>query len=471
MSFRNIMKNMSYSLFGNFISILGSILMITIVPKFMSIEDYGAWQLFLFYFSYVGFLHFGWEDGIYLRYAGRRYADLDARTFSGQIYAIVLLQVLLGIAIYLCASAYVFSSMKVQVIGFISIAMVFANFNTCCNFILQITNRISHYACLIVFEQTVFVSLVMLVILKGFTQYNDLIYCKLFSLAAVTCLAGYAVKELLHPGFYGVIEILHEAKENISVGSKLMLANIANMLILGIIRYGISEGWDITVFGKVSLTLSISNFLMVFINAVSVVLFPILKQVGTDDLAPLYVKLRLGLSTVFLGLLMIYYPLRFILSLWLPQYADSLVYMAILFPVCFFESRVTLLINTYLKSMRQEKLMLKINAYAVVFSLLLAYIGIVLMHDLNLTVLFIVLAFAFRCTLAEYSLTRLLNLHIGRNMIQDLFLVGIFIISSWYIAGLQGMMIYGISYCLYIYIKRNQIISLLRTLRREMRTA
>lgn len=287
MNFHYILKNISYSLFGNFISILGSILMIVIVPKFVSIEDYGAWQLFLFYFSYVGFLHFGWEDGIYLRYAGQKYSELDSRLFSGQIYGIILLQIVLGFAVYLLSKIYVVSLVKAQVISFIAVAMILANFNNFCNFIFQITNRISRYAAMIILEQIVLISLVSMVIFLGLNRYTDLIYCKLLSLVAVSCFAGYAVKELLKPKFYNIREIVEEAKENISAGSKLMFANVAGMLILGIIRYGISEGWDIATFGKISLTLSISNFLMVFINDVSVVLFSILKYVKKTTLTPL----------------------------------------------------------------------------------------------------------------------------------------------------------------------------------------
>jgi len=440
--------------------------MIVIVPKFMSIEDYGAWQLFLFYFSYVGFLHFGWEDGIYLRYAGQKYSELNSKLFSGQIYGIVLLQIVLGLIIYFISEIYIVSLVKAQVISFVAVAMILANFNNFCNFILQITNRISRYAEIIILEQIVLISLVFLIIFLGFNRYTDLIYCKLLSLVAVSCFAGYAVKELLKPEFYNIREIVEEAKENISTGSKLMFANVAGMLILGIIRYGISEGWDIATFGKISLTLSISNFLMIFINAVSVVLFPILKHVEGTTLAPLYLKLRKGLSVIFLGLLITYYPIKEILVLWLPKYADSLMYMAILFPICLFESRVSLIINTYLKSMRQEKLMLKINISAVIFSLMLTYIGIVLLHNLNISILFIVIAFAFRCILAEYWTTQLLDLHVRQETCKELFLVLVFIFSSWYIAGWMGLIIYTVFYTLFLYKSRKQIISLYTELKK-----
>ena len=44
-------------------------------------------------------------------------------------------------------------------------------------------------------------------------------------------------------------------------GSKLMVANIASMLILGVLRFGIERVWGVITFGKVSLLLSALSFL------------------------------------------------------------------------------------------------------------------------------------------------------------------------------------------------------------------
>lgn len=65
--------------------------------------------------------------------------------------------------------------------------------------------------------------------------------------------------------------------ENISVGIKLMFANIASMLIIGIVRFGIERAWDVATLGKVSLTLSILN-MIIFINAVGIIMFPTLRR-------------------------------------------------------------------------------------------------------------------------------------------------------------------------------------------------
>ena len=240
-----------------------------------------------------------------------------------------------------------------------------------------------------------------------------------------------------------------------------MFANIASMLIIGIVRYGVSVGWDVVTFGKVSLTLGISNFLMIFISAVSVAFFPILKHVEESKLAGLYVKLRSGLSAILLALLIFYYPIRCLLSWWLPQYEDSLVYMAVLFPVCIFESKMQLLVNTYLKSMRQEFLMLKINSIAVILSAIVTVVSVELFHNLDMTIFSVVFLYAIRCFYAEVKLQKLLGLHLGKDMVVECLLVGTFIAGGWIWDNFICMVIYGAAYMAYLAWNKKQITNLI----------
>ena len=61
-----ILRNISYSFFANGISLLISVFMVLVIPKFISVYDYGIWQLFLFYFTYLGFFPLGLVDGCLL---------------------------------------------------------------------------------------------------------------------------------------------------------------------------------------------------------------------------------------------------------------------------------------------------------------------------------------------------------------------------------------------------------------------
>ncbi len=467
MNLLNTLKNIAYSFGANLTSLCISIFMVMFVPKFLSIDDYGLWQLFLFYFSYLGFLHFGWEDGIYLRYAGKNYDELNRKTFAGQFYGIIALQIILAVLVSSIGQILVLDPVKrTALIGAVWLAP-FVNFNNLCNFIMQITNQIKDYAKLLLTEQVVFFfAVVFFLLVFHWNEFRYMYYAKLFSVVGISLAGVYLCRRLLRPRFYPLKQVLAEAGENLLVGSKLMLANIASMLIIGIVRYGISMGWDVATFGKVSLTLGVSNFLMVFINSVSVVFFPIVKQMDEGQRASAYAVIRNMLDIILFAALIGYYPLKCILDWWLPKYADSLIYMSALFPVCVFESKVTLLINTYLKSMRREFLMLEINVVSVVFSLIVTIVTVGIWHNLDAAVFSIVLAYAFRCMLAEYHVTKLLGLDLKMDMLEDLLMCGIFIVSGWMFDSFLCMTLYSVAYVVFVLVHRRSLKQIIGMVRR-----
>lgn len=120
-----------------------------------------------------------------------------------------------------------------------------------------------------------------------------------------------------------------------------------------------------------------------------------------------------------------------ILLFWLPQYAESFAYMAILFPVCVYESRFSLLINTYLKAIRREGLILKINIISIVVSCLFTMMTVYVMHNIRLAIISVIFLYAFRCELAENYLMGILKINILRDIISDNFLVLIFILTGF----------------------------------------
>ena len=458
MQFKSILKNVSYSFSVNMLSALISVIMVLVLPKVMGLEEYGVWQLYLFYLSYVGFFHFGWIDGIYLRYGGESYAQLNKKVFSGQFYAIFIFISCISAFFMIVAEYCTTNEFSKNALIMVSLVGAFVILTTFVNFILQFTNRIKDYAKLIFYEKVLFVvSTIFYVIFSNFISYKGMFLISFITELVTLIYAVFLIKDIINNRIDYIGNILKEAVTNIAVGSKLMFANIAGMLLIGIIRFSISQGWDLETFGKVSLTLSISNFLMVFIGAVSVVLFPVLKRTNEENLPEIYVVLRNCLSVFMLGILIFYYPLKYLLSIWLPNYADSLIYMAILLPVCLFESKVSMLINTYLKSLRQELLLLKINWVSAIVCIIITFLNVSVFHNLNATVFSIVFIFAFRCTLAEYFLSKLLKIEIFKDIFLELVMVILFITISWNFDNWLSVAIYGMAYILYLLTKKKDI--------------
>ena len=62
----NLQKNLLTYISGNFAVIIISSFAMLLLPKIMSVYDYGVYKTFTLYLSYVSLLHFGLKDGIYL---------------------------------------------------------------------------------------------------------------------------------------------------------------------------------------------------------------------------------------------------------------------------------------------------------------------------------------------------------------------------------------------------------------------
>lgn len=172
---------------------------------------------------------------------------------------------------------------------------------------------------------------------------------------------------------------------------------------------------------------------------------------------PIYIYIRNLLMIVMLGLLIIYYPAKGSLSIWLPNYKESLNYMSLLFPMFIYEGKVAILINTYLKSLRKENLIMKINIVSVSISMLLTFITTYLLNDLNFSILSIIIVLAFRVTLAEIVLSKIISVNIYKDIIIENILVMIFIILGVFLNSIESMILYGVLYTIYVFLKRNEL--------------
>ncbi|MGD6856662.1 hypothetical protein ACQCVO_16420 [Bacillus infantis] len=461
----NFIRNFSYALSSNLVSLLVSTLVILVIPKLIGIEEYGYWQLYFFYSSFVGFLHFGWNDGIYLRYGGKEYKDLDKKLFSSQFYLLIIMQFVIAIIIYVTTIILFSDENRMFIIQMTAICMIIMNVRYMLLFILQGTNRIKEYSQITIMDKIFYCGLIIILLLAGVRDYKMLVVSDLVGKFIALLYAVYCCRDIVFHKLSNFYLSFLEAIKNIGVGIKLMFANIASMLIIGVVRFGIEYSWDVTTFGKVSLSLSVSNLMMLFINAVGLIMFPILRRTKEGKLPIIYVTLRDFLMIVLLGVLIFYFPLKVILTAWLPNYTESFIYMALIFPMCVFEGKMALLINTYLKTLRKEKLLLKINLITLLLSLIITTIVTLVLFNLNLAVISIVLLLAFRAVLAEFFLSKILGISVYKDILLELVITLIFILVAWFVETWVGAAIYIVAYMVYMSIKRNDLFKTIKNLK------
>ena len=146
---------------ANLTSFLVGVAVILLVPKVIGVEEYGYFQLFLFFIGYVGFFHFGWADGIILRYAGKTWESLSRPRFSGQIHAFLFFEIALWGLFALASWLYFGQGARLFVLLSTAVGAVLVLANTFLRFILQAANRIKVYAFLVLLERLVYLVCVL----------------------------------------------------------------------------------------------------------------------------------------------------------------------------------------------------------------------------------------------------------------------------------------------------------------------
>lgn len=448
----SLLRNFSYSLTSNIISFLISLCVAFVVPKYLGVKEYAYWQLYSFYVAYRGILHFGWVDGIYLKYGGEKYCDLDKNVLHAQFILLVILEIIVTVGIFIFSNFMMQDTNKKFVAMCFGIACLIYLPATFLQYLLQATNRIVEYAKCVFFERIIYVSFIICFLLFGVRKFQVMVLADLFAGCFTLFAMMYICKDMiLIKGNYA--KGITEAFSNMSIGSKLLIGNVGGALIIGITRQYIEMQWGIEVFGKISLTLSASSMLTVLINAISLVLYPVIRNLNEKKLKSLFFLLEDALAIVICGLLITYFPVKEVLSDWLPQYAESLRYMALLFPMCLFESLYYLLVTTYLKALRKEKIIMLINWITVLCTVALL---ILFSKNLTLTVMTITVGLGIRYSIGYFYIAKLFESTKISRLIVNWIMAISFMLSAWNGGG-RGFFLYFLLYLIYLVFKMRKI--------------
>ena len=420
-----------------------------IVPKYIEIDQYAYWQTFVLYAGYVGIFHFGLLDGIVLRYSQYDYDKQDKPLLRSQLAC--LLSITTGLAVVCCISSFFISDSSLQIVFFlVGLDIIIGNLLTYTSIVYQITNEIPKYVTVIITERIMHVLIVLLLLVLKVDDFYWFCIAQLLGSCFGIFVGLFKSKEL----YIGVMPSFqvsfNELKENISAGIKLLVANWSAMFIIGSAKTFIQWHWDLITFGYISFSFSLTNLFLSFITAASVVFFPALKRTSSEKLNTLYPRLRIQMTVLLLVMLPLFYLIEYLLSLWLPKYEYSLKYFGMLLPIVIFTSRLTFLINNYLKVFRQENTMFKINTSTLLLAII-GYIPCVFIFDsLDLTLYWVVFVIMIRAIWSEVKLTKLLSSKHTKDVIIELILCVVFIISLQFEKRIIGASIYIASVTLYV---------------------
>lgn len=438
MDYRRLSSSLSVAFLAQGVSLVVSVCVSLLVPKFLGVDAFAYWQLFLFYSSYVGFFHFGLNDGMYLIEGGRTVRDLDWPKVGSQFVASMVFQSALALGGTVLVLLSIDPSERRFVLLMTFLFMVVANSASFLGMLFQALNKTKLFSFSTLVDRVLFGGGLLAGLALGVEDYRFFVYVMVGArwTALIFCLIK--GRRLFVGLSGGLLCWFRRCLAPMLVGAQLMLANLAGMLVLGVVRILVDRLWGIEVFGQVSFGLTLVAFVLLFVGQVSMVLFPALRGVGVPERRHLFSAMRDILVVLMPVTYCLAIPIAWLVGRWLPDYLPALKYFLLMIPLCVFDGRANLLGATFMKVLGRTRALLWINVISLVTVLFLAGAGLAAGGGPGWVVVSGVVAFVMRALLAECLVGRWLGVSDCGSAVVDAVFVCCYLLMVSTCDGLQS---------------------------------
>lgn len=442
-----------------------SVIQTLVVPKLLGVEQFGYWQLYIFYVSYVGFFHLGLSSGVYLTTGGQKREEMDKAAIKSQMLFGAFYQTIMAGVIILLSSFLQSGAERMFVIVMTAIYLVLQNLATFMMNELQCMNETKKSSFSTIVERLAFlIPLLVLLVLRVNVFYP---YVVSYTASTVVQL-GYCSWHLRDfwkaesLGFYRAAQL---SWASIKIGFPMMLANVMSMLILGIGRFFIDARWGIETFGKLSLALSLVSFFLAFVSQASMVLFPSLRQAALDEVRRFYRAARDAMGLLFPGVYALYFPMVWLLTMWLPDYSSTFTYLIFLLPICVFDSKYNITGVTYYNVLRRERVMLLVNMVSAISCLILTLLTVYTLGSVFAVISVMTVVIVARSLWSEFYMNRLMEVPVSTISAAEIMLTVGFILLAFFLPPVPAFCLYSLIYMAFLTFFRRDLIATIKKLR------
>lgn len=345
-------KGLFQILLANIVSLVIGVGLSFLVPKYLSIESYAAYKTYGLYITYAGFFHFGYADGMYLKYGGKRIDELDIQDMANNFcnyFAIILVIA----AVFLGAGILINDYILVA----FAIGQMTTNLLSYLRSLYQATGEFTAYSKALNLEKIgIFLLTVVFLLAVKSDSYFIYIGIQILVGAFVSIYLLRRLENRLHFIRSGKLS-LKEGMENIRAGVVLMLGNFSSGIFTGLDRWFVKFLMGSTSFALYSFSSSLLNLLNVFITPMTVSFYNYFCK-GIDNQKIKQLK-RLILAW---GLLLVSaaFPVKWILKYYLQKYYGSIEIIFALFAAQVFIAVIQgIYVNLYKAKHLQRKYLIQ----------------------------------------------------------------------------------------------------------------
>lgn len=361
-------RNVLLITFTNLIRFLANAAATLIVPLLLDKANYGYYKTFTLYLTYFGIFNLGLIDGIYLKFGGVDYQDLDKSKFRAYTRFLLYLELIVSIIIFLVSFLSIKGDTK-YVFMFLGINMLSVQFTTYFQRISQITTRFSKQA---IFDLLYSVCILIIVGILYITHTTSFkIYLSLVVVMNYLILIWYIANymDIIKGPHEKIRDVKSDLLKLIRLGMPLMIANLAGEFILNMDRQVVNIFFTKEEYAVYAYAYNILSVANIFISAISLVLYPFLRKMDLENLKKNYSDANALILIVVYCCLTAYFPLVKVIEWLLSSYMDSIPILRIIFPIIVFTSSITVIKHNYYKALDKNHVYFYKSLFMLVLSL------------------------------------------------------------------------------------------------------
>lgn len=427
-----IFGGVPWVLVGNAVYMLSMAGLTFLLPRFVSPAEFGQWQLYQFYALYLGYVTFGYSDGLLLRLAGRPRTSYSSKELTVGFFALALSELLLFGAVLgvlgLTSDLLADGLLPLAVLG-----VLFFIPRVLVTFILQAAAEARAVALTTLVERVVLLAGFGVFLLVPGAGLGLLLWADVAGKAVGFAFALWLVRGLVldvsaRPHRTLLARFLEDCRD----GAFVALSNLTAIGLNGVTRAIVAAAFGTVAFGQLSLALQVSTVLLVVINSVAAAVFPNVQRAGKERYGQVYRTLTTTLAGPAALSLAAVWPLAWVLRWWIPDYDLAISLMIMLFPVGYFEVKSRGVLAVLMKSLRRERAMFAINLGSAVVGAAGTIVATRAGADIQTVLLPFVLTLALRTLLMEVVVSRALGVGMTGRTLLDLGLVGVhYALVAW----------------------------------------
>lgn len=357
---KSLKKGMINVLSANIINLFFSLITSFILPKYLSITSYSLIKSFQLYVNYAGLMHLGYVDGMYLKYGGENFENIDKEELKKDLstirifqFFITVLWLIIGIIIKDCI-----------IIAF-ALSILPQNMNSYFRYLYQSIGEFKKYGKILNLTTigSFIANIILLFIIKTDNSFWYCIFYVIIYTLTWIFLEIQMQKNL--PGKMGFsVFSLEHFKQNIKLGFLLMLGTFSSIILTSIDRWFVKFTLSINDFAQYSFAVTMDNFINVIVTPITITMYNYFcrKKDNCD-----YKKIMSFISIFSIFIISVAFPAKFILETYLTKYYSSIKVLFLLFSaqICFTIVK-GIYVNLYKVKRLQKKYFLKLISVIII---------------------------------------------------------------------------------------------------------